>query len=370
MKKRIVWITPDCFLDVDLPIIKELQSYYDIYWQIVIGFNNTIDYESYVASMINSQAQVEISFYYQKYRLRDIRNIYDYIKIINKVKSYNPDIYYLSFAAIPYGILIYRMFLPLNKCVVACHNVSTPQGAMSGGIAKKYTYLWLKYFKNIQVFSKGQKKVLDSKHPNKNVLMAPLAIKDYGIPTRSYDRENMQVTRFLIFGNIVEYKRVDLLIEAGNTLYKRGVKDFKIRIAGNGNVWKKYASLIKYPDIFELYIKRIPNEEVADLFADSHYFVMPYQDIAQSGAITVAFRYNLPTLVSDIDQFKEFVTDGVTGVTFKNKDAQDLADKMQYMIEQRKEVFPKLAKAQADYVEKELSLKSIIDKYIYYLDRI
>ena len=39
-------------------------------------------------------------------------------------------------------------------------------------------------------------------------------------------------------------------------------------------------ALKKYPEIFELHIKRIPNEDVANLFAQSHYFVMPYQDIS------------------------------------------------------------------------------------------
>ena len=115
--------------------------------------------------------------------------------------------------------------------------------------------------------------------------------------------------------------------------------------------------------MFELMIRRIPNEDVANMFADSHVFVMPYQDIAQSGAITVAFRYNVVTLVSDIPQFKEFVEDGVTGLAFQSGNAGALADKMQWCIENRDVLLKELSVNQKNFVDKELSLTSIVAKY-------
>ena len=110
-------------------------------------------------------------------------------------------------------------------------------------------------------------------------------------------------------------------------------------------------------------IERIPNEDVANLFVDSDVFVMPYQDIAQSGAITVAFRYNVVTLVSDIQPFKEFVQDGETGITFKSENEIDLADKMQWCIENRN-TLKEIANNQAHFVKTEFSLNSIVSKYI------
>ena len=46
-KKKISWITPDCFIDVDLPIINLLAKDYFIDWQIVIEKNKNIDYVKY-----------------------------------------------------------------------------------------------------------------------------------------------------------------------------------------------------------------------------------------------------------------------------------------------------------------------------------
>lgn len=370
-KKKISWITAECYLDVDLPIISELRKNYCIYWQIILPYNCTIDNETYVSSMIPDPGiNLTIEFVQQKYRMRDFRTLLQYISVVRKAKSYNPDLYYISNYQMPYGIIIYKALLPIHKVVVPCHNVSTPRGASNAGFTEKYTKWWLKIFHNIQVFSKSQKKVLESMVPGKNTLYAPLAIKDYGEPKENIDNKDNNEIRFLSFGIIQKYKRIDLLINAGNLLFERGYRNFKICIAGNCKDWENYSRLVKYSDIFEFDIRRIPNEDVANLFAKNHYFVMPYQDIAQSGAITVAFRYNLPTLVSDIEPFKEFVIDGETGLMFKSEDVNALVDKMQYIIDNHMSIYPKLSRAQADFVEKELSLNSIVAKYTEYLDKL
>ena len=125
---------------------------------------------------------------------------------------------------------------------------------------------------------------------------------------------------------------------------------------------------IEHPEIYDLDIMRIPNEVVADLFAESDYFVMPYQDIAQSGAITVAFRYNLPVLCSDIEQFSEFVTDGVTGFTFKSQDEQALADKMEWILNNHQQIYNSVKANEQKFVDENLSLASIVNKYKAFFD--
>ncbi len=371
-KKKICWITPDCFIDVDLPIIHALSDEYIINWQIVIEKNAKIEYEQYVRSIINKNPNITISYHYLTHRFRNPQNINDLKQIIDKAKKFNPQLYYISAAIHPYGTFMYKLLLPSKKVIIACHNVSTPKGATSEKTASKLTNLWINSFKNIQVFSKSQEEVLKQKTKNKNILMAPLALKDYGNPSTKIDKRKESNFRFLSFGNIVTYKRIDLLIEAANILAERGIKNFKVRIAGNCNSnWKeKYMPLIKHPEIFELMIKRIPNEDVANLFVDSHVFVMPYQDIAQSGAITVAFRYNVVALVSNIVPFKEFVEDGVTGLTFHSEDANHLADKMQWCIENRNTKLEELAINQKQFVERELSLTSIAAKYKAYFENL
>jgi len=369
--KKICWITPDCFIDVDIYVIRELSISYNIFWTIIESPNSTTDNQVYIDNILGKQkTNINISLVKQNFRLRDLRNINLLYTLIRNCKKNKPDLYYVSALFQPYGALLYKILLPTRNVVFACHNVTTPIGATDESFAKKYTYLWLKFARNINVFSKSQKKVLETKFHNKNILYAPLAIKDYGVP--SFDRRNLDsnYVRFLSFGNIVDYKRIDILIEAGNILFEKGIKNFSIRIAGKCQCWNKYQALIRHPEVFDLKIERIPNEDIPNLFAESQYFVMPYQDIAQSGAITIAFRYNLPTIVSDIPQFEEFVQNGKTGITFKSEDAFDLADKMQYAIEEYSTIYNELCKNQEVFVKKILSINSIKKRYLDFFEKL
>ena len=371
MKKVISWITPDYYLDVDLPIVNCLSKLFTIKWMIVISRNaSIIDNKEFVEHGLTHKANLIVSFTKLKSRSISPQIWKSYYRIVEEAKAFNPDIYYISLFGLPHALLFYKLFLPKEKCVAACHNVTTPKGAKWEKLARIYTHYWLSYFKNIQVFSKGQCDRLVSKYQGKNVLMAPLALKDYGKPKVVLDKIHTYPIRFLFFGNILGYKRVDLLIKAANKLARKGYTNFKVRIAGACQDWGKYQKLIDSPEYFELDIKRIPNEEVADLFANSHYFVMPYQDIAQSGAITVAFRYNLPTITSNIAQFKEFVKDKETGLTFESENADDLTATMQYAIEHHEEIYRSLCDKQKDFVKREFSIESIVKRYADYFNKL
>ena len=152
-KKKISWITPSCFIDVDLPIINLLAKDYFIDWQIVVENNQEIDYELYVRSVLKDNPNVLVYFFYLTYRLRSPHNIIDLIRIIKRARAFLPNLYYISAAMHPYGTMMYRLMLPKRNVVIACHNVSTPRGANSEKCAKKLTNMWIRSFKNIQVFS-------------------------------------------------------------------------------------------------------------------------------------------------------------------------------------------------------------------------
>lgn len=370
-KKKINWITPSYFIDVDLPIVKELSNRYEIHWIVLYGWRDSHDDEYFVREQVQACSELKVYHYRFASRTLSFKHLFEVLRVIRLAKSLKPDLYYLSDSFAPYGVFLYKSLLPISRCVVACHNVTTPKGAKKERFARFYTNWWLRTFKNIQTFSENQCSELKKKYSGKNVLMAHLALKDYGEPTENIDKNNLGYIRFLVFGNIVHYKRIDLLLKAANILWDKGIKNFRVRIAGSCIQWEQeYAPLIKHPELFELNIKRIPNEEVADLFADSHYFVMPYQDIAQSGAIIVAYRYNVPALVSDIPQFNEFVKDGLNGFTFHTQDEHALADKMLWIIQNHKQIYPRVCDNLRKYINDNLTLESITQKYISYFDKL
>lgn len=361
---KISWITPTYFIDTDLPVVSKLQHIFKIKFIVVIPWYEKNDYESFVRSKID-ESVTDLLFIKQKFPYSFL-NYFTTKKIMKELTNFNADVYYLSYQMLDE----YKKCLDLTKCIIPCHNVTTPKGARNEVKAAEYTDTLLRTFNNIQVFSEFQEKVLKSRYQGKNVLMAPFLLKDYGEPTIQVDRLTEEPIQFLNFGNIVLYKRLDLLIEAVNILVERGLTNFKVKIAGHCKNWQDYEALIKYPDFFDLEIKRIPNEDIPNLFARSQYFVLPYQDIAQSGSMAVAFRYGLPAIVSDIEPFKEFVKDKYNGYSFKSQNAESLADVMEFIIKNHKSIYPSLAINVKEYVKEKYSDAAIVKAYTQYISSI
>ena len=94
--KKISWITPSCYVDVDLPIINNLRHVYKIHWFIILQTKNGDDTIQYIQSFIEESEYLTISYCWQSFRLRSIKNIAFILNIIQFAKSTYPDIIYIS----------------------------------------------------------------------------------------------------------------------------------------------------------------------------------------------------------------------------------------------------------------------------------
>ena len=139
--KKISWITPECYLDVDLPIINYLCKSFKIKWIVVLG-KSSIDYKQYVESILENPSMMDIEYEYLEGRARSLSTLKAYCNIVKSAKAFKPDVYYFSSWGIPYALFVFRWFFPVNKCVTPCHNVTTPKGAVNENMAKIYTHLW------------------------------------------------------------------------------------------------------------------------------------------------------------------------------------------------------------------------------------
>ena len=356
--KKITWVTGDCFIDVDLPVIPKLSKKFAIQWFIILGKNSTINYDQLLKDNLKcSNALLKIIKL--KNRIRSPFLILEYFNLVLKLKGEKADLYYIDMSGMPYFLPLLRLFLGSKKVIIATHNVSTPDGAANMKIAKLYMKFILAAFENFHVFSENQKNVLEKIYSYKKILYVPLALKNYG----NSNRNKNDLITFLNFGIIRDYKRVDVLIEAANLAYEKTNQKFLVKIAGDCKNWDCYKSLIKYPFLFDLRIESIPNEEVAELFESSHYFVLPYQDIAQSGSLTVALNYNLPVLASKLDSFSEFIIDGKTGFLFKVASVKALSDLMIDILKNHETIYPVLKLHQKEFVDEFFGIDEIINKY-------
>ena len=327
-KKNIVWITFNAFLDTDLYIVEELATFYNINWHIIRSGNDKFEY----AEVLNNAKRIEsltVNLHVCGMRLRRPECILYYNKMLSEIKKSAPDLVFTSMAGAPYFVPILAMKIGINKTIIAIHNVHVPKGGNLYYFFKLYNKFTIGIFKNFQTFSKSQYNELKKLIPKKNIMYAPFMLKDYGKAT--VKRTNNLIT-FLNFGNIREYKRIDVLIKAAQLAYERTKIMFRVIIAGQCTEWNKYQKLIHHESLFDLRIGRIENEDIPNLFSESDYFVAPYQDIAQSGSSIVALNYSKPIIASQLPAFEEYIQNNKTGYLIKPADVESLTYIMEKIL--------------------------------------
>lgn len=359
----LYWVTPNYFLDTDIYVMNYLPDFFRLKWIITKKKGERLDYNRLIDE-IGKKDNITIDIYElngKRYGLKGL--LYD-LKLMMKLRI--ADVVYLP-SSMPYTLPFMIIFLKRKRLIVPVHNVRTPKGGSHYYINRIGTSVSTNYFRNFVTFSQSQHDLLLSINPKANVLYAPFMLKDYGKATNI--RSNNLIT-LLCFGNIRRYKRVDVLIEAAQKAFEETSVRFRVIIAGKCDEWEVYQKQIKYPELFDLRIHRVDDDEIPNLFEECDYFVTPYQDIAQSGSLIVGINYNKPIIASNLEAFREYVEDGSTGFLIKPADVDDLTRIIKHIILNHHKIYPMLKEQQKLMVERKFDNKVIVQKYVEYLQNI
>lgn len=357
--KMIAWITFNAFLDTDLYVIKELANYYKIDWYIIRSENDRFEYVDVLEKMKQIKG-LTIHLCVCGERLRKLKCVPFYIKLIQKIQQANPQLLFTSMAGAPYFIPILLFAANTNKTIMAIHNVHVPKGGTSYYFFKFYNKLTTSGFRHFLTYSQSQFEALRKIVPQKDVSYVPFVLKDYGEPNIA---RNSNTITFLNFGNIRPYKRIDVLIEAAQRAYEMTHIKFRVIIAGMCENWDIYQDLIKYEFLFDLRIKRVENCDIANLFNECDYFVAPYQDIAQSGSSVVAINYSKPIIASKLPAFEEYIESGETGYLIAPASVDDLTSVFIKILNSNNSSYDQMVKKLTESRDCKFSTKSIISKY-------
>ena len=363
---RIVWITFNAFIDTDYYIVKELMKYYDIEWHVIRSENDAFEYVDKMEALEGTEG-INVSLHVCGKRLRKLSCAFYYYHMLSQIRKIKPDLLYTSLAGAPYFIPILSCITSTKKTILAIHNVHVPKGGSASSFFRLYNKYAISCFYNFQTFSKSQYQALKNIVPNKNVFYAPFILKDYGPPHKK--RVSNKIT-FLNFGNIRPYKRIDVLIEAAQAAYEQLGIEFRVLIAGKCNNWDEYERMIKYPDLFDIRLGRINNDDIPDLFNESDYFVAPYQDIAQSGSSVIAINYNKPIIASKLPAFQEYIEDGKTGFLIQPADINSLKEVIEFVLHNHSVKYSEMVENIIETKNKIFSTDTIIRKYRYFFDEV
>jgi glycosyltransferase involved in cell wall biosynthesis len=360
-KRKIAWVTADYFVDCDFnpDILKVILEHFDIHWIILFPFQNQRFSELYFDELKKLQG-LEIEFLYSFSRQRDPRRLLFYFGLYQKIKKINPDVIYLNCVPDPYFVPVLWLFNK-RKTILCAHDGGVNSGFDFKAVTRIAFSLSYRFFKYVCMFSSSQANIFHQHFPKVKVFVINLALKSFGESNSS--RPNDKIT-FLSFGVINYSKNIELLIQAACNIYEKGYRNFNVSINGYCTNWDFYHSYIRYPELFECNIRIIDNSKIADIFNNAHYFVQPYRVMSQSGAIKVAFNYNVPVIASNLPGFRDEIKEGVNGYLFTSGDINDLERVMINMIDHHEDKYSLLLTKMADYIDNEYSSEIIAQKHL------
>lgn len=129
---------------------------------------------------------------------------------------------------------------------------------------------------------------------------------------------------------LIRHKGIHYLVEA----YNRLETDKKLVIVGDGSFTDDYVTELKAMAKGNDKIMFLGNQSgkvLDELYANAYLFVQPSEAEGLSLALLEAMANGRAVLVSDIIENKEAI--GETGLTFKNKDVDELAAGLSYLLE-------------------------------------
>lgn len=250
------------------------------------------------------------------------------IKTIGKI---DPDVIHITTPLIP----PLAFFLFINRIDRKYPIVYTKHGlySNSGFFKKIFEEYALNFFERFISFKKiivhtqnDREELLAARYLNeRNVAVIPHGTYDF---FTQYENEiPVEQNTVLFFGNIREYKGLNILLGAVPTIVKQ-IPELKVIIAGEGDL-SQYRSLIEACDrsVLEVHNEFIPDDLVASLFQRSTLVVLPYTEMSgMSGVLNVAYAFGKPVVVSDVGGLDEAVEHGKTGLLVPPGDPRALVD--------------------------------------------
>lgn len=363
-KKHICWITASWFLNVDIPIVPQLSQYYNIDWKVLFyGNNGGYTIEDFRKQVDTDSCRVEIVKLANKgYHLG---TLWYYFKLLYQIRR-KYDFVYINMPGYPY-------FFPLATLmrrkifVYACHDVIQHVGVNT--IRKKYQNFILEHFEYFHFFSNNQYQQFKRKFSCRKYFISGLPLPDFGVSSQK-PIENKVV--FTYFGTIRPNKGLKRLIEAGNLLSvdSECKNRYIIRIMGyHSDFEKTYGQYILDKSNYLLDIRKIPNNEISDIMCSSHFLVLPYKDVTQSGPLLIAYSYKLPVIASDLEGFHEYILNGYNGYLFKSNEPKALYETMKKCICNTGE-YKTIKEHLIQFIKSNLSNSALLKNYISFFDNI
>ena len=250
---------------------------------------------------------------------------------IKLIKEINPDLIHLTTPLLP-PLAFFLFFQGIDKKIPIIY---TKHGlhSNSGLVKKIFEEYILNFFERLISFKKiivhtefdRSELITTYNINNEDIFVIPHGIYSFFRQFESSIPEEKNT--ILFFGNIREYKGLDVLLSAIPIIENQKIM-IKTIIAGEGDI-AQYQDLIKNCNgaNFEIFNHYIPDDQVSVLFQRSSLVVLPYTKMSgMSGILNIAYAFGKPVVVSDVGGLEEIIENNKTGILVPPKDPVQLAN--------------------------------------------
>ncbi|MEM9925446.1 MAG: glycosyltransferase family 4 protein [Cyanobacteria bacterium P01_D01_bin.50] len=275
---------------------------------------------------------------FNKYRIRDPRNLSAMGKLIRIIHNIQPDVLHVQETNDPW----YDLTLLLNKMpplVTTIHDVFRHPGDKDNVIGSEYTRriaFWRSQQLIVHANLLKEALVQHFKVPKQRVCVLPHG--ELGSLYQRLASDNNTVREpytLLFYGRIWAYKGLNYLLKAMPSIIER-IPQVKLIIAGKGDDLQLYFPNGCDEQHYEVLNQYIPPEDVASLFQRSTAIILPYIEASQSGVASLAYAMGTPVIASEIGGLAEMIYSEQDGLLVPPKDVSALADAIIRLLEDSK----------------------------------
>lgn len=142
-------------------------------------------------------------------------------------------------------------------------------------------------------------------------------------------------------GSIDKRKAQDVLVKAIREMKIEDIQQCLFLFVGKNNddiVYRKIEQLkTDFPENVQT-IEQVSREEIADIYRQSAAVVCTSRDDPMPVFMTESLMLGVPVICSDHTGTYGLLKDGVNGLTFKSEDAEELKEKIKFVIENREQM--------------------------------
>jgi glycosyltransferase involved in cell wall biosynthesis len=365
-KKRVVFMNGGKhFWNREKEIIKRLTNEFDFF--LVINHSKNVNYKILDIRNFCLENNVQLKIIdYTSRRARSLKKITESFKDVREILRFRPDVVYIESFGNPYFALFAALLFDKKRSVIGILDYNLHPYKNKTLLKNKfseiiYKFISIKFFSNYQLFSQVQAKKMKADFPKKHIFCIRIyLIQNDFIVERKVKRNTK--ANFLFFGKIHYYKGLDILLESAQMLRKKR-NDFLVTVAGDSKDFSEYIKYTKNTDYLDLRVRFLDKEEIANVFNAADYLVLPYREVTQSGPLLIAFNFKVVPIVSNLDGFSEYISDGKNGYMFTSESASDLAEKMEYILDSDSFNYDLIQKNLEEYIKDEFDLNRYVTMY-------